>query len=320
MPMPMPQFTNASKTVGIGISMRHGQTVSGIATQQRLAPQTPHSGTPIPVPAHAMADNAFFGVFLPVVGAAAAIIAAIAGYLSFRLIKLQLDRADKQIELANKGIALANDQIALGNKQIQLAEQQVTLVIQDLTITREQAELANEERARKPLLVVTFRGGLIERYIRGGHAREALQQITLSFRCHNRGDKEADSYVVFLFFPTALRFRRDYVEVGEESPPFNVSGHEYKRRRMAPPELPDYFGDSIRVDEQLLPGLNHTAGIAWMFAPRGVYTLYYQVRTAGRICPDQGFGALTLYVGARDDPTEAPLDLRPSAIRPITGD
>lgn len=256
-----------------------------------------------------LSESPFFGIVVPVVGATAAIIAALVGYLTLRLIRQQLDRADKQIELANRAITLASDQIGLGNRQITLAEQQATQVIENLSISRKQALLADEERARKPLLVVTFRGGADELYTRGVAGRANLQRITLAFRCHNRGDKEADSYVVFFFFPQAMRFRRDYTEAGEELPP-SGGDHEYKRRRPAPTDLPDYFSDSIRVNEQLLPGLNHTAGIAWMFAPRGAYTLYYQVRTAGRICPEQGYGALTLYVGGHDDSADIPADLK----------
>jgi hypothetical protein len=89
-------------------------------------------------------ENPVLEYGVPIAGVAFAFAAALFAFLSWRLIQQQIGLAQTQIKQQDETIAL--------NKA------EVDLVLEDLRISREQAELANAERAKKPEMLLRVAG------------------------------------------------------------------------------------------------------------------------------------------------------------------
>jgi hypothetical protein len=106
--------------------------------------------------------------------------------------------AKEQIDIANLQSQIANDSLKATRDSVELAQKDFNATIEALGITKEQAQLANAERARRPQLMLAINNNLVGMKVTAGYFK-------FLFYVYNTGDLLTDGVFLTLLFPFGRR-------------------------------------------------------------------------------------------------------------------
>ena len=173
---------------------------------------------------------------IPVGSLVAALAAAIFAGLALRFIGEQIKIANKQTGVAIDALTATKDSVVLARHDLDATLQSLEATKKALDITIDQAQKADAERAKRPVLVASLEYEAEELHI------PSEERVTVYARVHNEGSRAAEDCILRMYFPK--EFRDPYDVEREER------GAEQERKRRNPG--PFGYMSSFMMDPPIL--------------------------------------------------------------------
>jgi hypothetical protein len=271
---------------------------------------------PSPISVH-NADQAdwWLAYGIPLGTLAASLLAALFAGLALRYIGEQIRIANKQTRIATEALTATQDSVTLAKQDLEATLAGLDATQRALQVTVDQAEKADRERAKAPILFLRINGA--EEVVKSSANRPRTLEISVG----NRGTRPAEDCSITLYLPASFRdpddVEREQREAAMRNPlSYALSADIYdtvrpvdaKRVYLRKPKISQDFPNtrlhqiSRTAGEQIVHGVPVLAFKVGVWMPEGRHELRWKIVSEGVTFPSEGtLGSIIILARNRGD-------------------